>query len=231
MCSKLTMFRLRSSSRLFFGVYKLEVSKHLKYFCDNSNFFKTIHTKPYLYATKDEPQEGYSVLKKPSEDVRQLLENAASFQDQLPQTEEQVWSTAPYPKGGIPRTQASYALRPNIDPKETSILLFPGQGTQYVGMGKENLKVPIVQDMFDHANELLGYDLLKLCLQGPKEELDKTVHSQVAILVCSLAAIERLKDDTPSAVENCIAAAGFSVGEISALTFAGVMSFERGIHV
>lgn len=240
MCSNSTMFRLFTSRGLFFcynksgfcGKIERTLCLNLKE-CLDRNF----HSNSTCLFTRNENNTKNqlplkeSVLKKPSEDVVQLLENAASFQDQLPQTKEQVWSTAPYPKGAIPRSQASYSLRPNIDPKETTILLFPGQGSQFVGMGKRMLKVPIVQDLFDHASEILGYDLLKLCLYGPKEELDKTVHCQVAILVCSMAAVEQLKDDMPSVIENCIAAAGFSVGEITALTFAGVISFERAVRL
>lgn len=97
-----------------------------------------------------------------------------------------------------------------------------------MGMGKNLTVFPQVVDMFDSASEILKYDLLKLCLEGPKTKLDLTVHSQAAILVCSLGAVEKLKEEQPSAIENCMAAAGYSVGEFAALTFAGCFTFEEG---
>ncbi|XP_022195086.2 probable malonyl-CoA-acyl carrier protein transacylase, mitochondrial [Nilaparvata lugens] len=153
------------------------------------------------------------------------------FQRPGTRNQEEEWSTSPYPKGSIPRGQSIYSLRPKVDPTLTSIILFPGQGTQYVGMGRNLMKFPVVQEMFESASAILGYDLLKLCVQGPASELNKTVHCQLAVLVCSLAAVEHMREERPSAIENCIAAAGFSVGEISALVFAGAISFERAIRL
>lgn len=109
--------------------------------------------------------------------------------------------------------------------------MFPGQGTQFLGMGKNLLVFPQVRDMFETASEILKYDLLKLCLEGPKSKLDLTIHSQPAILVCSLGAVEKLKEERPSAIENCMAVAGYSVGEIAALTFGGCFSFEQGNYI
>lgn len=106
--------------------------------------------------------------------------------------------------------------------------MFPGQGTQYVGMGKNLLVFPQVVDMFKAASAVLKYDLLKLCLEGPKSKLDLTIYSQPAIFVCSLGAVEKLKEEQPSAIENCMATAGYSIGEFAALTFAGCFSFEHG---
>lgn len=106
--------------------------------------------------------------------------------------------------------------------------MFPGQGTQFAGMGKNLLLFPQVAEMFKTASDILRYDLLKLCLEGPKSKLDQTVYSQPAILVCSLGAVEKLKEEQPSAIENCMAAAGYSVGELAALTFAGCFTFEQG---
>lgn len=73
-----------------------------------------------------------------------------------------------------------------------------------------------------------SYDLLKLCLEGPQSELNQTIHCQPATLVTSLAALERLKEERPNAIDNCVATAGFSLGEITALVFAGAIPFERG---
>lgn len=87
--------------------------------------------------------------------------------------------------------------RPKKDPSGCSILLFPGQGSQFVGMGRGLLKYPNVKEMFTVAQKILGYDLLSLCLEGPEEELMKTVHCQPAVFVTSLAAVERLNHENP----------------------------------
>lgn len=88
-------------------------------------------------------------------------------------------------------------LRPRKDPRNRSVLLFPGQGSQFVGMGRGLLKYPNVKEMFRAARKILGYDLLSLCLEGPEEELMKTVHCQPAVFVTSLAAVERLNHENP----------------------------------
>ncbi|CAJ1054794.1 malonyl-CoA-acyl carrier protein transacylase%2C mitochondrial [Xyrichtys novacula] len=119
--------------------------------------------------------------------------------------------------------------RPRKDPSNCSVFLFPGQGSQFVGMGKGLLKYPNVREMFTVAQKILGYDLLSLCLEGPEKELMKTVHCQPAVFVTSLAAVERLNQENPKAVETCVAAAGFSVGEFAALVFSGAMNFAEAL--
>lgn len=114
------------------------------------------------------------------------------------------------------------------DDSKSSVLLFPGQGAQFVGMGEDLLDVPNVKDMYDRASQILGYDLLHLCLNGPPMELDRTIHCQAAMVVTSLAAVEKLYHEEPHLVENCIKTAGFSVGEITALIFSGAMTFDDG---
>lgn len=83
-------------------------------------------------------------------------------------------------------------------PGKVSVLLFPGQGSQFVGMGTGLLKYGNVKDMFTVAEKVLGYDLLSLCLNGPEEDLMKTVHGQPAVFVTSLAAVERLNNENPA---------------------------------
>lgn len=129
------------------------------------------------------------------------------------------------------RSQERKAYRPKVDPETTTIFLFPGQGSQFVGMGKALLDYPNVKEMFEIANSILGYDLLKLCLNGPKKELDKTAICQPAVLVSSLAAVEKLKVENLQAIENCVSAAGFSIGEFAALVFSGVITFEDAIKL
>ncbi len=110
--------------------------------------------------------------------------------------------------------------------------LFPGQGAQIVGMGRQLAEsLPAAKALYDRAGELLGYDLAKVCFEGPVESLDSTIHSQPGLFVTSLAALESLKAARPGVVESCHAAAGLSLGEYTALVFAGVMDFETGLKV
>jgi len=111
-------------------------------------------------------------------------------------------------------------------------LLFPGQGAQTVGMGRALVeKYPLAATLFDQAAAILGYDLGKLCFEGPAEELDSTVISQPAIFTLSIAALEVLRLESPEVIEQCEAAAGLSLGEYTALTFAGVFEFEDGLQL
>jgi [acyl-carrier-protein] S-malonyltransferase len=113
-----------------------------------------------------------------------------------------------------------------------SAFVFPGQGAQTVGMGAGVCaQEPAARALFDRAAAILGYDLYKLCTEGPAAELDTTVHSQPALFVASLAALEQLKHTSPEEVERCAAAAGLSLGEYTALVFAGVMDFETGLRI
>jgi [acyl-carrier-protein] S-malonyltransferase len=110
--------------------------------------------------------------------------------------------------------------------------LFPGQGAQHIGMGKKIAEtIPAADRLYDQANEILGYDLKKLCFEGPSKELDSTVISQPAIFVTSLACLEKLKAEQPDIVGKCEMSAGLSLGEYTALVFAGAMSFEEGLKV
>lgn len=110
--------------------------------------------------------------------------------------------------------------------------LFPGQGAQAVGMAQQLIEtVPEAKALFDQASEVLGYNLAELCISGPAETLNTTDHSQPAIFVASLAALESLKNENPELVSACSATAGLSLGEYTALVFAGVMSFEDGLRV
>ncbi|MEX0703422.1 MAG: ACP S-malonyltransferase [Planctomycetales bacterium] len=110
--------------------------------------------------------------------------------------------------------------------------LFPGQGAQHVGMGRTiAARYPAARALYDRAAEILGYDLAKLCFEGPADELDSTVISQPAIFVTSLAALEMLRADSPEVALACEMTAGLSLGEYTALVFAGALSFEDGLRV
>ncbi len=113
-----------------------------------------------------------------------------------------------------------------------SAFLFPGQGAQTVGMARELCdQVPAARLLFDQARDVLGYDLLDVCVNGPKDRLDSTAVSQPAIFVASLAALEKLRGDAPDAEKDVIATAGLSLGEYTALVFAGVLSFADGLRL
>lgn len=91
--------------------------------------------------------------------------------------------------------------------------------------------MPAVKGMLSKAQSILGYDLLDLCLNGPKEKLDDTAYAQPALFVAGLAAVEKLRVESPDIVRDCSACAGLSLGEYCALAFAGVISFEEGLKV
>ena len=110
--------------------------------------------------------------------------------------------------------------------------MFPGQGAQKVGMGRELCNsFPAAKALFDRASEVLGYDLAELCFNGPEERLNSTVFSQPALYVCSMAALELLTRDQPDVVESVSAVAGLSLGEYTAIAFAGGVSFEDGLRL
>jgi [acyl-carrier-protein] S-malonyltransferase len=109
-------------------------------------------------------------------------------------------------------------------------LLFAGQGAQVVGMGKDLAAAfPTAQAWFDRANTALGYDLASVCFNGPDEELTKTENAQPGIFLVSWVAFQLLKECVPALKFD--ATAGLSLGEFTALTAAGALSFEDGLRV
>ncbi|MBI3356978.1 MAG: ACP S-malonyltransferase [Nitrospirae bacterium] len=105
-------------------------------------------------------------------------------------------------------------------------LVFPGQGSQSVGMGKALCGAfPDLKRVYDEASSLLGYDVAALCFEGPAERLNLTEYTQPALLVASIAALKTLE---PAGVKP-IAVAGHSLGEYSALVAAGGVSFRDAV--
>lgn len=106
--------------------------------------------------------------------------------------------------------------------------LFPGQGAQYIGMGKEIAeKYPSANKIFQISNESLNLDLKNLCFEGPDEELMKTEFTQPAILTTSVAILKVIGEHGINA-EIC---AGLSLGEYTALVYSNVLSFEEAVKL
>ncbi len=107
--------------------------------------------------------------------------------------------------------------------------LFAGQGAQSVGMAKELCAAcPAAAAVFDRAGAILGFDLKKLCFEGPAEELNRTDRCQPALLVHGLAAVEAAR---AKGLPEAEAAAGLSLGEYTAHVHAGSLSFEDGVEL
>jgi len=117
-------------------------------------------------------------------------------------------------------------------PTGSTALLFPGQGAQSVGMvGDWCDGHPPAADLFRRAADILGYDLADVCRRGPADRLNTTAISQPAILVTSLAALEVLKSRSPETVSAATITAGLSLGEYTALVFAGAIDFEDAVRL
>lgn len=111
-------------------------------------------------------------------------------------------------------------------------ILFPGQGAQAVGMGRwlyENHAT--AKSLFDQASEVLGYDLAELCLEGPADRLNATEFGQPALFTVGMAAARVLGEEQPERIERVRTAAGLSLGEYTAVCFAGGISFADGVRL
>jgi [acyl-carrier-protein] S-malonyltransferase len=109
-------------------------------------------------------------------------------------------------------------------------LLFPGQGSQFVGMGKALVDASAAaRGVFEEADEALGFSLSRLCFEGPEEELKQTANTQPAILTHSVAAWRDLQARFPERLEGAAFAAGHSLGEYSANVAAGALAFADAV--
>lgn len=107
-------------------------------------------------------------------------------------------------------------------------LIFPGQGSQYAGMGKELAEnFAIARETFAEADEALGFSLSRLCFEGPEEELKLTTNTQPAILTASIATLRVVQAETGLSGDYL---AGHSLGEYSALVAAGAMAFSDAVR-
>jgi [acyl-carrier-protein] S-malonyltransferase len=113
---------------------------------------------------------------------------------------------------------------------QKTALIFAGQGAQVVGMGKDFSEAyPSAKAWFERANAALGYDLTAICFAGPEPELTKTENAQPGIFLVSWIAYQLLKAKVPTLAFE--ATAGLSLGEFTALTAAGALSFEDGLRI
>ncbi len=111
-------------------------------------------------------------------------------------------------------------------------VIFPGQGSQIVGMGKEFFeKHQIVKKLFKEADETLEFNLSKLILEGPKDKLDLTINTQPAIFLISYSIFQVVKEDFNINLNEAKYFAGHSLGEYSALSCAGYLSFKETIKI
>jgi len=120
---------------------------------------------------------------------------------------------------------------PNDEEPLPICLMFPGQGSQYVKMLSEVQDLPEVAEMLKKSKDILGYDILEICLNGPEEKLEETRYCQPAMFIGGLAGVAKLKKEKPECVSRAAVMAGLSLGEYTALCAAGSLTFEDGLKL
>jgi [acyl-carrier-protein] S-malonyltransferase len=117
-----------------------------------------------------------------------------------------------------------------LDEKSTAFL-FPGQGSQTVGMGKALAeKFHVARQTFEEADDVLEIDLSRLCFEGPEDELTDTINAQPALYTAGIAALRTLYEELDGTLQPAYVA-GHSLGELTALTAAGALSFPDGLRL
>jgi len=159
------------------------------------------------------------------------LEVIAKMKEQQRKAKEPTPAAITSGEEDVSEPAGSVANAAEAETNLPAALLFPGQGSQYVGMLKGVKDIPAVKEMLEKAKTILGWDLLDLCLNGPEEKLEQTAYCQPVMYVGGLAAIELLKQEKPELVKRARAVAGLSLGEYTALTVAGVFDFETGLRL
>ena len=110
--------------------------------------------------------------------------------------------------------------------------MFPGQGSQYVGMGMDVYSAcSSARAVFERADGVLGFKLSRLCFEGPADELTLTVNAQPALLISSLAIVAALREAAPETLPDPTYMAGHSLGEYTALAAAGALDFDTAVHL
>jgi len=140
-------------------------------------------------------------------------------------TQEESLAKMDLPRSAIPRPPAK------SQPALPVALLFPGQGSQYVGMMKDCVSLPAVKEMLATAEKVLGWDLKEVCLKGPESKLSETKYCQPAMFVAGMAALEVMRQTRRDSVERPQAVAGLSLGEYTACCAAGVLCFEDALQL
>jgi [acyl-carrier-protein] S-malonyltransferase len=142
-------------------------------------------------------------------------------------TDEEVRAKLDLPTSRVPRPPAK------SKPPLPVCLMFPGQGSQYLGMLKDCMSMPAVQALLKEANKILGWDLKDLALNGPEAKLAETKYCQPLMFVAGMAAVEVMKADAQKneAVERVQAVAGLSLGEYTAICAAGILDFPSCLRL
>lgn len=155
------------------------------------------------------------------------LQRAIEFGD--PQTIQAIKDAMKKFASGPPLVivQDPELLREDESQKKLPVaLIFPGQGSQYVGMLSDCKDLEPCQRLIERAKEVLGYDILDLCLNGPESKLEETKYCQPALFLANACAIEKLRLENPNLVNRVQAVAGLSLGEYNAICFSGMMDFD-----